>query len=290
MKYAWIEEHSDHYPAVFLCRVLRVSKSSYYDWRGRSESRRSRENRELVEKIEDIRKKNKRLHVYGSPRMHEELVDLGYHCSENRVARLMRANGIRARQIRKFRVTTDSKHNNPVAQNVLDRKFDVGSADRAWASDITYVWTREGWLYLAVVIDLFNRMVVGWSMGNRITQELTLSALRMALWKRKPGRGLLSHSDRGSQYTSKAYRELLNDHGIVCSMSRKGNCWDNAVAESFVHTLKTELVYHEDYGTRAEARADIFEWIEVFYNRQRRHSSLGYLSPARFEAIMAKVA
>ena len=252
--------------------------------------RRSRENRALVEKIRDIPKKNKRLRVYGSPRIHEELVELGYHCSENRVARLMRANGIKARQTRKFCVTTDSKHNNPVAHNVLDRKFDVGSPDRAWASDITYVWTREGWLYLAVVIDLFNRMVVGWSMGNRITQELTLSALRMALWKRKPGRGLLSHSDRGSQYTSKAYRKLLSDHGIVCSMSRKGNCWDNAVAESFFHTFKTELVYHEDYGTRAEAKSDIFDWIEVFYNRKRRHSSLGYLSPARFEAMMAKAA
>jgi len=290
VKYAWIEEHSDRYPAVSLCRVMRVSKSGYYDWRGRPESRRSRENRALVEKIRDIPKKNKRLRVYGSPRMHEELVDLGYHCSLNRVARLMRANGIRALQKRKFRVTTDSKHNNPVAGNVLDRKFDVGSPDRAWVSDITYVWTREGWLYLAVVIDLFNRMVVGWSMGSRITQELTLSAFKMALWKRKPDRGLLSHSDRGSQYTSKDYRKLLSDHGIVCSMSRKGNCWDNAVAESFFHTLKTELVYHEDYATRAEAKGDIFEWIEVFYNRKRRHSSLGYLSPARFEAIMAKVA
>ena len=290
MKYAWIEEHSDRYRAVSLCRVLRVSKSSYYDWRGRSESRRSRETRELVEKIRELREEDKNLLVYGSPRMHEELVDLGYHCSENRVARLMRKNGIRARQARKFRVTTDSKHDNPVAENVLDRQFDVGSPDRAWVSDITYVWTREGWLYLAVVIDLFNRMVVGWSMGNRITQELTLSALRMALWKRKPGRGLLSHSDRGSQYTSKAYRELLDDHGIICSMSRKGNCWDNAVAESFFHTLKTELVYHEDYVTRTEAKSDIFEWIEVFYNRKRRHSSLGYLSPARFEVMMAKTA
>jgi len=291
VKYAWIEKHSDRYPAFSLCRVLRVSKSSYYDWRGRSESSRSRENHKLVEKIRELREEDKNLRAYGSPRMHEELVDLGYHCSENRVARLMRKNGIRARQIRKFRVTTDSKHDNPVAQNVLDRKFDVGSPDRAWASDITYVWTREGWLYhLAVVIDLFNRMVVGWSMGNRITQELTLSALRMALWKRKPGRGLLSHSDRGSQYTSKAYRKLLSDHGIICSMSRKGNCWDNAVAESFFHTLKTELVYHEDYATRAEAKSDIFDWIEVFYNRKRRHSALGYLSPARFEAMMAKTA
>jgi transposase InsO family protein len=290
VKYAWIGGHSDRYSTISLCRVLRVSKSGYYDWRGRPESRRSRENRALVEKIRDIPKQNKRLRVYGSPRIHEELVELGYNCSKNRVARLMRANGIRALQTKKFRVTTDSKHNNPVAQNVLDRKFDVGSADRAWASDITYVWTREGWLYLAVVIDLFNRMVVGWSMGNRITQELTLSALRMALWKRKPGRGLLSHSDRGSQYTSVAYRKLLSDHGIVCSMSRKGNCWDNAVAESFFHTLKTELVYHEDYATRAEAKSDIFDWIEVFYNRKRRHSSLGYLSPARYEAIMAKTA
>jgi len=222
--------------------------------------------------------------------MHEELTDIGYHCSENRVARVMRDNGIRALQRRKFRVTTDSKHNDHVAPNVLDRKFSVPVPNRAWVTDITYVWTREGWLYLAVVIDLFNRMVVGWSMGNRITQELALSALRMALWKRKPGRGLLHHSDRGSQYTSKSYQQLLNDHGIVCSMSRKGNCWDNAVAESFFHTIKTELVYHENYKTRNQAKLDIFEWIEVFYNRQRRHSALGYLSPAKYETTMAKSA
>lgn len=290
MKYAWIKGQSGLYPVNAMCHLFGVSPSGYYAWRGRPESLRSRENSELVGKIRDIRKKNKRLRVYGSPRMHEELVDLGYHCSENRVARLMRQNGIRALQKKKFRVTTDSKHDNPVVENLLDRKFDIGSPDRAWSSDITYVWTREGWLYLAVVIDLFNRMVVGWSMGSRITQELTLSALRMALWKRKPGRGLLSHSDRGSQYTSKDYRKLLSDHGIVCSMSRKGNCWDNAVAESFFHTLKTELVYHEDYETRAEAKGDIFEWIEVFYNRQRRHSALGYLSPAKYEAMMAKAA
>ena len=290
MKYAWIEGRSDNYPVVFMCRVLRVSKSGYYDWRGRPESSQSRLNRELAEKIQDIRKENKRLLAYGSPRMREELVDLGYSCSKNRVARVMRDSGIRARYKRRFRATTDSKHGNPVAANVLARRFDVDAPDRAWVTDITYVWTREGWLYLAVVIDLFNRMVVGWSMGNRITQKLATSALTMALWKRKPGRGLLHHSDRGSQYTSHAYRKLLDAHGMICSMSRVGDCWDNAVAESFFHTLKAELVYHEDYATRDQAKSDIFEWIEVFYNRQRRHSSLGYLSPAKYEAMMAKAA
>ena len=219
--------------------------------------------------------------------MHEELVDHGYRCGKNRVARVMRDNGIRARHKRKFRATTDSKHSNPVAENLLARQFTVEAPGQAWVSDITYVWTREGWLYLAVVIDLFNRMVVGWSMGNRITQEMTISALKMALWKRKPGRGLLHHSDRGSQYTSKAYRKLLDAHGMICSMSRAGDCWDNAVAESFFGTLKAELVYHENYATRDQARRDIFEWIEVFYNRQRLHSSLGYLAPAAFEAQSA---
>ncbi len=290
MKYAWIKKHSDQFPVVAQCHVLRVSQSSYYDWRGRPASRRSVMNRSLVEKIKDIRGGNKNFQSYGSPRMHEELVEQGYPCSLNRVARAMRNNGIQALLKRKFHVTTDSKHSNPVATNVLDRKFNVSAPNRAWATDITYVWTHEGWLYLAVVIDLFNRMIVGWSMGNRITQELTLSALRMALWKRKPERGLLHHSDRGSQYTSASYRELLSNHGIVCSMSRKGNCWDNAVAESFFHTLKTELVYHENYKTRNQAKSDIFEWIEVFYNRQRRHSTLGYLSPTKYEAIMAKCA
>ena len=275
MKCAWINKHRDYFPIVVQCDVLAVSPSSYYDWRGRKESVRWQENRALIDKIVGIRKTNKRMRSYGSPRMYEELVGHGYRCSKNRVARLMRKNGIRALRKRKFRITTDSKHDHPVAQNILDRQFSVAAPNRVWVSDITYVWTDGGWLYLAVVIDLFNRMVVGWSMSNRITEGLTMSALQMAIWKRKPGRGLLHHSDRGSQYTSKAYRKMLDNHGMVASMSRKDNCWDNAVAESFFHTLKTELVYHENYLTRNQAKSDIFDWIEVFYNRQRRHSSLG---------------
>jgi len=221
--------------------------------------------------------------TYGSPRIFAELKGLGFKCSKRRVERLMNKNGIRAKTRRKFRVTTDSKHSHPVAPNLLERNFSPDRPNATWAGDITYVWTKEGWLFLAVIIDLFSRQVVGWSMDERITRGLTLNALKMALNRRKPEAGLLHHSDRGSQYACADYQRLLRAHKIICSMSRKGNCWDNAPVESFFHSLKTEMIYWEQFETREEARRKIFEWIEIFYNRQRRHSTLKNLSPVNFE-------
>jgi transposase InsO family protein len=215
--------------------------------------------------------------------VHEELRGQGVRVGRKRVARLMREQDLKARRKRRFRVTTDSQHDLPVAPNVVARKFEVPAPNTTWVTDITYVWTREGWLYLAAILDLFSRRVVGWSMSEEITRQLALDALKTALLRRQPPRGLIHHSDRGSQYASSDYRRLLKANGIVCSMSRRGNCWDNAVAESFFSTLKLELVYEHDWATRAEARAAIFEYVEIFYNGKRRHSSLGYLSPVDFE-------
>ena len=221
--------------------------------------------------------------TYGSPRVHQQLVRDGEGCGEVRVAKLMAANGIRARQKRKFVVTTDSKHDHPVAENVLGRQFEVNEPDKVWGSDITYIPTDEGWLYLSGVLDLCTKGVVGWSMADNLESSLVTDALSMAYRRRLPGLGLLHHSDRGSQYASEEYRRLLSRYGMRISMSRKGDCWDNAPVESFFGTLKRELVHHRKYRTRNEARRDIFEYIEVFYNRQRLHSSLGYMSPAEFE-------
>lgn len=267
-----------------MCEVLEVSRSGFYAWRKREQSDRAKRHRELVLEMEVIHS-DRDMKSYGSPRMCEELVSRGHAVSENTVARLMRAHGLRAASSRKFRVTTDSKHSLPVAKNVLDRQFEQPSPDRVWLADITYVWTREGWLYLACVLDAYSRRIVGWSMSARITKGLVLDALRMALGRRRPDResGLLHHSDRGSQYASAAFQELLREENITCSMSRKGNCWDNAMMESFFATLKKERIHQDDYATRAEARASVFEYIERFYNRLRRHSALGYLSPEQFE-------
>jgi transposase InsO family protein len=223
--------------------------------------------------------------TYGSPRVTAELHAQGVCCGENRVARLMREAGICAKRKRKYRVTTNSKHNLPVAPNLLARQFTVDRPNAVWVSDITYIWTSEGWLYLAGVVDLYSRMVVGWSMSNRITGELTLDALNQALGRRRPNPGLLHHSDRGSQYAAGDYRKLLKVHRVTCSMSRKADPWDNAPMESFFATLKTELIYRERFSTREEAKMKIFDYIEVFYNRERRHSSLGYESPANFERL-----
>jgi len=220
---------------------------------------------------------------YGSPRIHAELVDRGCRTSRKQVARLMRAHGLAARRRRRFCVTTQSRHPFPIAPNVLARQFERAHPDQAWVTDITYIPTGEGWLYLAVILDLCSRFAVGWAMSARITDELTLDALGMALARRRPPQGLLHHSDRGSQYASGNYQQLLAHHGIVCSMSRRGNCWDNAVAESFFATLKVELVRDATWETRATARTELFEYIEQFYNGQRRHSALGYLSPRAFE-------
>lgn len=269
-----------------MCRVLHVSTSGYYTWRTRQESRRESENRKLLVEIRAVYNESRQ--TYGSPRIYRTLKKRGLCCSENRIARLMRTHGIQAKQTKRFKATTDSRHRLPVAENVLDQQFESAACNETWAADITYIWTREGWLYLAVVMDLFSRRIVGLSMQRVMGRQLVIDALRMALGRRQPGPGLLHHSDRGSQYASGDFQRLLTAAGIVCSMSRKGNCWDNAPLESFFATLKTELVYHRRYRTRAEARSDLFEYIETWYNRKRLHSSLGYLSPVEYEAQAAQ--
>jgi putative transposase len=284
MIFRFIRGHADRFSIERMCQVLSVSRSGYYAWLRRSESRRSQKNRRLLIDIKAVYRASRQ--NYGSPRVYEALRAQGILCSVNRVARLMRVEGIRAKRRRRFRPrTTDSTHVHPVAANLLDRKFQVDGADRVWMADITYIATQEGWLYLAVIIDLYSRFVVGWSMSARITSQLTIDALTMALQRRRPGPALVHHSDRGSQYASGDYRIVLQKHKIISSMSRKGNCYDHAPVESFFGTLKTELVHHRRYRSRAEAKADIFDYLEIFYNRQRLHSSLGYKSPAAFERL-----
>ena len=283
MKYRAIEEHVRRFPIRLMCRALQVSPAGFYAWRERPESPHAQRNRGLLVEIRAFHARSRR--SYGSPRITHDLRESGQRVSENRVARLMRADGIRAKTVKKWKATTDSRHKLPVAANTLDRQFTVTAPNRVWAGDISYCWTDEGWLYLAVVLDLYSRAVIGWALGSRLTADLAESALTMALWARKPTSGLLHHSDRGVQYASGDYQRLLAAHDIACSMSRKGNCWDNSCVESFFGTLKKELVHHRHYLTRDEAKQDIFEWIEVFYNRQRRHSTLGYRSPAEFEAM-----
>jgi len=286
LRFEFIEQHREEWPIAVMCRVLEVSRSGFYAWKKRPESARSQRQQELVSEMQVIHA-DRDMKNYGSPRMRDELVSRGHVVSENTVARLMRERGLRAAGSRKFRVTTDSKHSLPVAKNVLNREFEPGSADRVWLSDITYIWTREGWLYLACVLDAYSRKVVGWSMSERMTKELVLDALRMALGRRRLDGEvkLLHHSDRGSQYASAAYQELLREEQISCSMSRKGNCWDNAPMESFFASLKKERIHQEDYATRAAARASVFDYIERFYNRLRRHSALGNLSPEQYEQV-----
>lgn len=280
MKYAWIDSQRDAYPLQTLCAMLGVSTSGYADWKTCGGPTHWLSDAQLLVLIRSI-------HVecgqaYGSPRMTEELKSRGIPASRERVRRLMQAHGIRARHKRRYKATTDSRHAMPVAPNLLDRQFETAAPDQVWTVDITYVPTREGWLYLAVVMDLHTRMIVGWSLDGRMTRELVMNALRMARFRRKPAPGLLHHSDRGSQYCSGDYQALLAEYGMAASMSRKGNCWDNAPMESFFNSLKNERVFHEDYVTREEARQDLFDYIEVFYNRRRRHSALGYKSPAEY--------
>ncbi len=284
MRLAWIEEHRASWPVAVQCEVLDVSRSGFYAWRKRPASGQAQRRESLLVEIRAIHDESRK-DVYGSPRMHRELMARGRRCNLKTVARIMSEHGIRAKATRKFRMTTDSKHDRPVAPNVLDRAFEQRAPNQAWVSDITYIPTREGWLYLAAVEDLYTRKIVGWSMSERLTSRLVVDALEMAIERQLPGEGLLSHSDRGSQYASEHYQELLKRHGIRCSMSRKGDCWDNAPMESFFATLKKELVHFEDYTTRAGARESLFEYIELFYNRVRRHSALGYKSPAEFEQV-----
>jgi putative transposase len=281
MRYDFIEAHRERWPVRLMCRLLLVSPGGYYDWRGRPQSDRAEKRDALVVAIKAVHAEVKAR--YGSPRVHAELAARGTPCCVNTVARLMRREGIAAKTKRKFRVTTDSNHDRPVAENVLDRRFEPVAPDRAWTADITYVATGEGWLYLAAVEDLHSRRIVGWSMSSRIDSRLVVDAMEMALAGRRPGEGLVAHSDRGSQYASEHYQGVLARHGIVCSMSRRANCWDNAPMESFFASLKKELTHGETYATREEARASLFEFIEVFYNRVRRHSSLGYKSPVEYE-------
>jgi transposase InsO family protein len=281
MRYDFVEAHRGRWPVRLMCRVLAVSPGGYYDWRGRPASAKTEGREALVVAIKAIHGQVKAR--YGSPRLHAELVARGLPCCVNTVARLMREPGIAARTRRKFRCTTDSNHDRPVAENALDRRFEPEAPNRAWTADITYVATGEGRLYLAAVEDLYSRRIVGRSMGSRIDSRLVVDALEMAVSRRLPGEGMVAHSDRGSQYASERYQRALAGHGIACSRSRRANCWDNAPMESFFASPKKELVHGEKYATREEARASLFEYIEVFYDRVRRHSSLGYMSPAAYE-------
>lgn len=269
------------YPIDLLCRALRVSRGGYYGWlKGRG---RQREQADAV-LLEDVR----RIHAgsnrnYGSPRVYRDLRQEGIVCSKARVERLMRDNELRAKHKRKFKVTTDSKHNLPVAPNVLAGRFAWERPNQAWVGDITYIPTDEGWLYLAVLLDLFSRRVVGWAMDKQMTRHLPLRALKMAIQRRRPPRGCIHHSDQGSQYASGDYRAAVDAAGMICSMSAKGRCYDNAVAESFFHSLKVELVHGERFASREQAMSAIFKYMEVFYNNTRLHSALDYVSPANYE-------
>jgi transposase InsO family protein len=263
-----------------MCRAVEVSRSGYYAWKSRPKSQRRIDNERLLIEIRRVFLENKE--DYGSPRIYKDLKDL-VPCSENRIARLMRLNGLIAVHKRKFRATTDSRHNLPVAPNLLNRNFITEAPNKVWITDITYIWTWEGWLYLAFVLDLYYRGVIGLAMSERITDELTQSALKQAILRRDPPKGLIHHSDRGSQYASYDYQKILKARKIIPSMSRKGDCWDNAVGESFLHTLKVEKINRCRFKTRDEARREIFEYVEMYYNRKRTHSSLDYMSPFDYE-------
>lgn len=288
MRFAFIAVHTQEFYVTTMCRVLQVSKAGYYAWVSRPPSAHAMDDAQLAETIKGIHGTSHR--TYGSPRVHEELKALGQLHGEKRVARIMQEEELRAKTPRRFHVTTDSNHTHPIAPNVLDRQFaveDGAALDRVWVGDITYLTTREGWLYLAIVLDLGSRRVIGWAMRHTLEGALTRDALAMALTRRRPKRGVLHHSDRGSQYAAGDYQELLTANAMDCSMSRVGNCWDNAVAESFFATLKRELADDADWATRDDARTAVFEYIEVWYNLQRRHSSLGYLSPVDYELHQA---
>ena len=266
-----------------MCTLLHVSPSGYYAWLKRPESPRSEQNRKLEARIRIVFSENRE--TYGAPRVHAELMNDGIRCGKNRVARIMRKARLKACARRKFKATTNSRHRYPVAANVLNQSFSVATADSVWAGDITYIPTAEGWLYLAVLLDLYSRKVIGWSMSKRMSHDLVVSALKMAIGQRPGCRGAIHHSDRGSQYACDEYQRILKEHGLVCSMSRKGNCYDNAVVESFFHTLKIECVRRQRYRTRQEAKQSLFDYIEIFYNRKRRHSTLNYMNPNDYERL-----
>lgn len=280
MKYAFIADHRQEFPVVVMCQALDVSSSGYYAWRRRPKSQRQQANEGLVEKIKTIHQESRQ--IYGSPRITEALQAQGYTCGHNRVARLMQVQGIRAKMGKVFKRTTKPDPSAWGAPNLLAQDFHAGGPNQTWMSDITYIRTGEGWLYLCIILDLFSRQILGWAMESYLTKALVQQAFEMACDRAQPDPGVIFHSDRGSQYTSQVFRTQLKKKGFIQSMSSTGNCYDNAVAESFFHTLKTEEVYGQWYATRAQARASIFEYIEVFYNRQRLHSALGYVSPTEY--------
>jgi putative transposase len=281
VKYACIREHGNEFRVVRMCRVLQVSRSGYYQWLDRPESRRAREDRELLVHIRRVHLENRR--AYGTVKTWRELRARGVACGKHRVARLRKHGGIEASRRRRFRLTVENHHTAPAAPNLLRQQFLATKPDRIWVGDMTFVRTRAGFLYLAVLLDLYARRVVGWCMHDRPNLEVTLRALEMALAHRRPAPGLVHHTDQAPLYSAYEYRERMQDHGLVASMSGRGNCYDNAVAESFFSNLKNELVHHCDFLTREQARAAIFDYIELFYNRSRRHQTLGYLSPVQFE-------
>ena len=281
MRYAFIEQHRGEFRVLSMCRVLKMSRSGFYDWCTRAPSARALEDRSLTQRIGQIHACNRQ--AYGVIKIHRELCAQGYGCGHNRVARLKRAAGIQTKRMRRFRVAYEPHQLPAAAPNVLNRQFQVTRPDRTWVADTTFVATRAGFLYLAALLDLYSRRVVGRAMGHQHTQQLVAQALEMAIAQRGPKPGLIHHSDQGSQYAAGLYQQSLTQRGFVPSMSRKGNCYDNACAESFFSTLKNELIHHCDFHTREQARSAIFDYIELFYNRQRRHASLGYVSPAQFE-------
>ena len=283
MRFAFIAVEKARFPVRVLCTTLGVSRAGFYAWRTRPLAPRHEQDQRLRVEVAAIYAE-KRCR-YGSPRIQRELRDKGHCTGRKRVARLMVEQGLRARHKRRFRTTTDSRHGLPIAANVLQREFTVAKPNVAWVTDITYIWTQEGWLYLAVILDLFSRRVVGWSMSAQITRQLALDALTMGLSQRQPHRGLLHHSDRGSQYASGDYRKLLDKHGVVCSMSRKANCWDNAVAESTIGTIKAEQLDGAPPDDIHAVQRELFPYIESFYNRRRLHSTLGYITPSERELL-----
>lgn len=277
-----IKSNETDFSIKMMCRMLKVSRSGYYGWKRRPPSKRSQANDALATNIKRVFDDEKGR--VGSPRVVRRLHDEGHSANRNRVAKIMRENGLRAKAARKYKATTNSNHSLPVAPNLLKQDFSAQAPDQKWVSDITYIWTDEGWLYLAVVLDLYSRRVIGWAMAERMTSALVCDALMMALWRRRMPKNVIIHSDRGSQYCSMAYQRLLREHQLLCSMSKKGDCYDNAAMESWNHSFKVEAIHGEKFSTRADAKQHTFEYIEVYYNRVRLHSKLGYVSPEAFEA------
>jgi len=281
MRYQFIHEHAARCRVSSMCRALHVPRSGFYDWCDREPSARDRANTRLLTQIREVHRLSRE--NYGAVKTWRALNDAGYACGRNRVARLRRAHGIEAKRMRRFRSGYANRQTEGIAPNHLQRNFHAESADRVWVGDGTFIPTREGWLYLAVLVDLYSRKVVGWAMGTQMNRQLVIDALMMAIQQRRPAPGLVHHTDQGVVYATSAYRAVLKENAMVASMSRKGNCHDNAVAESFFGNLKNELTWHQTFETRAQARAAVFDYIELFYNRERMHQTLGYVSPVRYE-------